>query len=742
MKILKLFALAVGWVSLAGSGLVPSELAAWQDPAAGTDPANATVELRTLNSHFPCPVPADRAALDRRQAALRLHLQVSLGLWPLPERTPLNAVIHGKLDLGDYTVEKVSFESFPGYWVTGSLYRGKGTRGPVPGVLCPHGHYTHGRFMENSPEQVRAMIERGEESLESAARSPLQARCVHLARMSCTVFHYDMVGYADSQQISEQVAHGFTEARAEPDGVEGWAFFSPRAEMQAQSIVGLQTWNSIRAVDFLQSLPEVDPDRIAVTGSSGGGTQSFLLGALDSRVRAAFPAVMVSTGMQGGCPCENGCNLRIGTGNVEIAGLFAPRPMGLSTANDWTRNFPEDGFPQLQQIYALAGAAEQVAVTASPGLPHGYNQIARRAMYEWFDRHLGITAGQGGTGAGEVAGSGALSGGEERPFRFLTPQELTVWDQDYPAPAAGIGVECAVNLHWARSRATQLTDLLRQPDRDPAVLDQWKQVARSLICDLVLEGEEQRIRLLENREVKVATAEAALELEHATWGNRADVPGLQFVCSPVRKASAAGSASSGEALPVCMVTMQSVESLLAEPSLEVRQLLASGRPFLILAGDGLCPPNRLVANGREGVAAYTYGYNRSSLAIAASTLRQVIAARFPAAVQVDYLLPDEASVVGLLASASSEIPTGKMLYRDGFRFSEVGDLRDRWFLPGGLLWGEIPGWMALADPGSLWLVGDLAGDWDQAAGLRGKIFRSANEEDRAAMVQQFLAPAN
>ena len=138
--------------------------------------------------------------------------------------------------------------------------------------------------------------------------------------MGCVVFHYDMVGYADSKQIAHRA--GFTDAEA---------------ELRLQSFMGLQTCNSIRALDFLVSLPDVDPKRIGVTGASGGGTQTFILCAIDDRPAAAFPAVMVSTGMQGGCICENCSYLRVGTGNIELAGLFAPKPLGMTGADDAIR---------------------------------------------------------------------------------------------------------------------------------------------------------------------------------------------------------------------------------------------------------------------------------------------------------------------------------------------------------------------------------------------------------------------
>src|SRR5262249_53578254 len=159
---------------------------------------------------------------------------------------------------------------------------------------------------------------------------PLQARCVQLARMGCVVFFYDMVGYADSRPIGHRA--GFTDAEA---------------ELRLQSFMGLQTFNSIRALDFLLSLPEVDPKRIGVTGASGGGTQTFILGAIDDRPAAAFPAVMVSTAMQGGCICENCSYLRQDCGNIDLAALFAPRPLAMSGAKDWTIDIETKGLPAL-----------------------------------------------------------------------------------------------------------------------------------------------------------------------------------------------------------------------------------------------------------------------------------------------------------------------------------------------------------------------------------------------------------
>src|SRR5690606_12301428 len=191
--------------------------------------------------------------------------------------------------------------------------------------------------------------------------------------------------------------------------------FSPRAESHLQSVMGLQTWNSIRALDFVETLPDVDRTRIGVTGASGGGTQTFLLAAIDPRVSVAVPAVMVSTAMQGGCTCENASLLRIGTGNVELAALFAPKPQLLLSADDWTREMPTKGFPELQQHYKLLGAEKNVFHRPLLHFGHNYNYVSRAAMYAWFNRHFNL---------------GIPEPVVEEDYQRLSRDEMTVWNDE------------------------------------------------------------------------------------------------------------------------------------------------------------------------------------------------------------------------------------------------------------------------------------------------------------------------
>src|ERR1043165_6151852 len=344
--------------------------------------------LKDLDGYFPFTVPKSKGEWEKRAERVRKQILISQGLWPMPTKTPLNPVIHSKVDRGEYTVENVFFESAPGFFVTRNLYRPKNVNGQVPAVLFAHGHWSNARLTETPPAELRREIADGEERFEQGGRSRFQSMCVQLARMGCVVWQWDMLGNSDSQQLSADLVHGFKKQRPEMNTAENWGVYSPQAESHLQSIMGLQTWNSIRSLDFLLTLPEVDPTRIAITGASGGGTQTMLLAAIDPRVTLSFPAVMVSTAMQGGCTCENASLLRVDTGNIEFAALFAPKPQGMTCANDWTKEMSTKGFPELKQIYALLGAPNNVMLKRGEHFPHNYNAVSRSAFYTWLNRHF------------------------------------------------------------------------------------------------------------------------------------------------------------------------------------------------------------------------------------------------------------------------------------------------------------------------------------------------------------------
>lgn len=234
-------------------------------------PDHRSTALNDLSGYFPMVVPATESAWKTRAEHVRRQVAISQGLYPMPAKAPLKAQVFGERTLGDYRIAKVVFEAMPGFYVTGSLFRPVNAAGKLPGVLCPHGHWPNGRHMERNAKEIAAEIASGAEALECSAKNPLQARCVHLARMGMVVFHYDMLGYADSQQLTHAEPHTFKKQTPERAGL----LFSPLAEGRLQSVMGLQSWVGIRALDFLTSLAEVDSKKLGVTGASGGGTQKI-----------------------------------------------------------------------------------------------------------------------------------------------------------------------------------------------------------------------------------------------------------------------------------------------------------------------------------------------------------------------------------------------------------------------------------------------------------------------------------
>ena len=286
----------------------------------------------------------------QRADHLRNQILASAGLVPMPPKTPLNAHVFGLIQREGYTVEKVYFESHPGFFVTGNLYRPRGRSGPFPAIISPHGHWTYGR-------------------LENTDICSVPGRAINFARQGYVVFTHDMIGYNDSTQLTH-------------------SFGGRREELWGISLGGLQLWNSVRAVDFLCSLPDVDKDRIAATGESGGGTQTFLLMAVDDRIKVGAPVNMVSAHMQGGCLCENAPGLRIDTFNVELAALAAPRPLLLvSATGDWTNEMLKVEYPAIKSVYKLFDAEDRVSAVQM-NAPHNYNKASREAVYSWFGRWL------------------------------------------------------------------------------------------------------------------------------------------------------------------------------------------------------------------------------------------------------------------------------------------------------------------------------------------------------------------
>lgn len=334
-----------------------------------------------LEAHTPVSLPQ----WQQRAEQIRARLREGMQLETMPARPASAPIIHSKKIMDGYTVENVAFESLPGFYVTGNLYRPLAQQSSYAGILCPHGHWTDpdGRFHEQ-----------------------MQIRCATLARMGAVVFAWDMIGYGDSRQCDHKL----------PKGVQ------------------LQTINSTRALDFLLSLPGVDPARIGITGASGGGTQTFLLTALDQRIKVSVPCVMVSAYFFGGCTCESGMPIHkkgnFQTNNVEIAALAAPRPMLLiSDGNDWTKNNPTVEYPFMRQIYRLYKKEKNVELVHLADEKHDYGPSKRKAMYSFMARHLRLNLKAITNSAGEV---------DESASKVLDQKALEVFNEAHPRPANAV----------------------------------------------------------------------------------------------------------------------------------------------------------------------------------------------------------------------------------------------------------------------------------------------------------------
>ncbi|MCA8998122.1 MAG: acetylxylan esterase [Planctomycetaceae bacterium] len=637
--------------------------------------------LKDLNGVFSFDVPDTQAAWEQRAEDLRRRVLVATDLWPQPMNTPLNPVIHGKGEREGFTVEKVYFESIPGFYVTGLLFRPAGKDGPFPAVLCPHGH--GGRLMDAGPDRIKQQIEKGEEKFESSGRFPKIARCAQLARMGCVVFMYDMLGYADSQQISYELAHRFAKQRPELDTPEKWGFFSTQAELRLQSIMGVQTWNSIRCLDFLCDLPDVDSSRIGVTGGSGGGTQTILLCAIDPRPIVAFPQGMVSTSMQGGCTCENCSLLRIGTGNVELAGLFAPKPQAMTAADDWTKNMMNDGFPALQQLYGLYGAKELVDCKPYLHFPHNYNYVTRNDMYHWFNTYLKLD--------------------QETPiieedFPFLTSEEHSVWTDDHPAPKA-TGEEFEVQL---------LQQLAKDSDEQMAAFAEagngsaFRTYAGDALKTLIGRTPEQVGPIDREKVAKVDKGSYWLFHDIIT----ATQHGEQL---PVVSLYPKGRDWNGQV--VLWLSGQGKSTLFANGGALIDQanrLVEAGCAIVtadlfsqgeFLEDERLSQENRVVENPRE-FAGYTYAYNHPLFAQRVHDVLTLLAWIHNGEHEIAKLTlvgTEGAAPIALAAAAISTDGIQQVAVDlDQFRFTQLDSYRHEHFLPGIVKYGDIPGLVALA----------------------------------------------
>jgi len=629
-------------------------------------------KLRNLrDAYHPWTPPATLDEWKFESAKIRTQLKVSNGLVPEWPKTPLNAVIHGEIHRGDYIVQRVFFESLPGHFVTGNLYRPAKIEGKVPGVLSPHGHWADARFYDAGEQNALKAIEEGGEKYLSGGRHPIQARMVHLARMGCIVFHYDMVGYADSKVIDHR--NDFADAEA-----GNWLI----------NTMGLQTWNSIRALDFLTSLEEVDRDRLAVTGASGGGTQTFMLAALDDRIDVAFPAVMVSTAMQGGCVCENSDYLRQGINNVAMAAVFAPKPLAMTGANDWTIDIESKGLPELKQVYSLYDQPSNVYAEAHPEFGHNYNYVSRAIMYRWMAEHLDLP-------------DAPLV---ETDFWPVPKEELSVFDEEHPLPERS---KSAGELRaWMISQLTTY----RQEMKELAAkdLDEYRRKllpVQSVLFDFKLSMKNELPQFaVQSKEV---TLNNELKMTKGTFSLKDSGIEIPYVLlEPTEKTKT-----------VLWIDDSGKSNLFdgagnIDPN--IKRLLNAGYEIIsidpFLTGEASHPGwgNSILVD--ETYSGYTFGYNNPTIVQRIRDIATLLFVRDPEKTTV--VGTGGAGVWTLLAASTVYANLGwkeMIVNLDGFTFADIEETSHPNYLPGAVRYGDIGGLGLLARPEKLIVGGVVEG---------------------------------
>lgn len=334
----------------------------------------ANLELKKMGTTW-----HDRPTWEARAQKIRQNMLDGLQWAKMPQiNGNFNPIIRDTKTMDGYIVENIAIESFPGFYITGNLYQPTEQKEEYPAVLCPHGHLQDKRFTKD-----------------------VQIRSAVLARMGAIVFAYDMIGYGESQQVNHKM---------------------PIALL-------LQTWNSKRVLDYLLSRNDVDSTRIGMTGGSGGGTQTFVLTALDQRIKVAVPAVQVSNHFFGGCVCESGMpihkNETLQTNNVEIAALCAPRPLLLiSNGGDWTHNTPQIEYPYIQSVFTLYNAEHKVKNVHLAGERHDYGYSKRVAAYNFLGHFLDLNRRR----------IPYENGYQEGFVQLLSRKALSVFNDQNPAP--------------------------------------------------------------------------------------------------------------------------------------------------------------------------------------------------------------------------------------------------------------------------------------------------------------------
>jgi len=311
-----------------------------------------------------------KAQLERLQKAVRRKLRRAFG--PRPKRTPLNVRITGRVERKDYAIDKLIYESRPGFPVTANLYLPKRGRAPFPAVLGTCGHALGGK-----------------------AEPYYQSFVKNLARMGYVVLIYDPISQGERLQFL-----GIPKAQR-PGGIcPDHNMMGNQMRLVGEFFGGWRAWDGIRGLDYLLSRPEVDKTRVGLTGNSGGGTMTTWLTGLDARFTMAAPSCFVTRQLSNLENEESQDAEQVPPGllaeGLDLADFYVahlPRPtILLGKMNDFfDHRGLEETYDELRRLYRVAGAEKNLELFFGPG-DHGYTVENREAMYRFFNRHAGVRA--------------------------------------------------------------------------------------------------------------------------------------------------------------------------------------------------------------------------------------------------------------------------------------------------------------------------------------------------------------
>lgn len=339
------------------------------------EPHRRTEEEGEKELAYLSQIYTDKSVWETHRTELKSCIIDAMQLNPMPASPGNKPIFTPVRKMNGYNVRNFALEILPGVYVCGSVYMPSKIKTKCPLIINPNGHFGDGRY-----------------------RADQQVRCAMFARMGAYAVSYDLFAWGESLLQFDSKDH---------------------RTLMAHSI---QTLNAIRIIDYFSSLKEVNPELIGITGGSGGGSQTMLVTAIDDRIKASSPVVMVSSHFDGGCPCESGRPIHYcagGMNNAELAAMAAPRPMLIvSDGKDWSSTVPELEYPFIKKIYGFYDSGKKVCNMHFPEEGHDYGINKRVAVYNFFAEALKLNINAIQNKSGEIDESTATIEPYENLYAF------------------------------------------------------------------------------------------------------------------------------------------------------------------------------------------------------------------------------------------------------------------------------------------------------------------------------------